>query len=151
RAHAVRDRLLALGLRKGDRVVLWSENQPEWGATSLGAALAGIVVVPLDWQTWQPEVWSIARFTRARALLVSDVTAKRLTPDRLAENDAADAPVLILDVNRGCAYVPGSPKAATVQPAAATVLPEDPASIIFTTGTASDPKGAVHSHRTFLS
>ena len=33
---------------------------------------------------------------------------------------------------------------------AEAVHPDDPASIIFTTGTAIDPKGAVHTHRTFL-
>src|SRR5262249_19001950 len=153
-AEAVRDRLRAIGLRKGDRGVLWWENQPEWGLASLGAALAGIVVVPLDWQTWQPEVWAIARYTGARALMVSDVCAKRLTADRLAEAEAADTPLMLLNVNRGCAPPAGGAAPAAVEASAASteevVGADDPASIIFTSGTASDPKGAVHTHRSFL-
>jgi long-chain acyl-CoA synthetase len=156
-AEAMRDRLQALGLRKGDRVVLWSENQPEWGVAALGAALLGVVIVPLDWQTWPPEAWAIARFTGARALLASDLCARRLTPEALAQNEAAAHPVQILDVNRGGAPLeladyPRSTRGTPVAPAAALlpVHPDDPSSIIFTSGTASDPKGAVHTHRSFL-
>jgi long-chain acyl-CoA synthetase len=39
---------LAAGLKKGDRVVLWAENRPEWMATWLAAAVSGLVVVPVD-------------------------------------------------------------------------------------------------------
>ena len=42
------------GLQKGDRVVLFSENKPEWGMAYLGAASVGVVVVPLDAQRGGP-------------------------------------------------------------------------------------------------
>jgi len=149
-AEAMRDHLTALGLRKGDRVALWSENQPEWGVAALGAALAGIVIVPLDWQTWPPEAWAIVRFTGARAILVSELCAKRLSPEALAENAASATPVHIVPVNRDAAAVDAATASATLPPATEPVNADDPASIIFTSGTASDPRGAVHTHRSFL-
>jgi long-chain acyl-CoA synthetase len=199
-AQRVARQFRRMGLHKGDRVVLYSENQPEWGIAWLGASIAGLVVVPLDAQTWQKEVWSVARFTEARALLASAACFKRLTPEGLLENERSPLPVKLLDVNRlGLPFmlhayprstqveeVPalpahddagdGSPSGLAVGGSEAMaalgikaaaklgggdatsaafepspVSPDDPASIIFTTGTASDPRGAVHTHRSFLS
>ena len=151
-AEAWHERLAALGLRKGDRVVLWSENQPEWGIAALGAALGGIVLVPIDWQTWPPEAWAIARFTGARALLVSELCAKKLTPQALADNAAAAAPLHILriDAPSDAAATPDRLRHGAAAMAIEPVSGDDPASIIFTSGTVSDPKGAVHTHRSFL-
>ena len=47
--------LLAAGLVKGDRVGLWAENRPEWIATWLGAAIAGLVIVPVDFLASEKE------------------------------------------------------------------------------------------------
>lgn len=159
RAREVGKRLLSYGLRKGDRVVLFSENQPEWGICYLGAASAGIVVVPLDAQSWHREVWSVARWTEAKALLVSENCLNRLPEPGLLENEALETPRLVLDVNRLCNPfdLPNLQRSTMTTGDAAptegdwpTVEPDDVASIIFTTGTAADPRGAVHTHRNFL-
>src|SRR5207237_7959355 len=36
------------GLRKGDAVVFWSENRPEWIVAFWACLLRGVVVVPID-------------------------------------------------------------------------------------------------------
>ena len=41
-------KLEALGISKGDRIMLWGENGAEWVAAFFGCALAGVVVVPMD-------------------------------------------------------------------------------------------------------
>lgn len=151
-AREIAARLRALGLRKGDRVVLWSENQPEWGMAYFAASRLGLVVVPLDAQTWHREVRSIARFTGARAVLASRACAARLP--RAGEGE------VLLDVNDRCRPFGGDDAPhllaadADVPEGAAgdgEVHADDPASIIFTTGTAVDPRGAIHTHRSFLS
>lgn len=158
-ARGIAERFQLLGLKKGDRVVLFCENRPEWGIAFLGAMLQGLVVVPLDSQTWHREVWSTAEFTKARALLVSQRTLQRLPEEGLASNEAAEQPCLLFDVGRLCLPVADhryprsacpdvSPSKRTYQPL--TINPDDPVSIIFTQSTASDPKGAVHTHRNFL-
>lgn len=158
-ARRVGDRFHRLGYRKGDRVVLWSENQPEWGVAYLGAAAIGLVVVPLDARTWHREVWSVARFTDARAILASRACFPRLTDEELADNERAERPVTLLDVDSECDPFAREEYPRGTDPAAAAEAAEEPeppgpddlASIIFTTGTAVDPKGAMHTHRNFLS
>ncbi len=141
------------GFCKGDRVVLCSENQPEWGIVYLAASAIGLVVTPLDAQTWQREVWSVARFVEARAILASESCFKKLTckPGEATETQ-------LLDINALCnAEEKGGSKSGVSKgddPAGdqerIKIGPNDPVSIIFTTSTAVDPKGAVHSHRNFL-
>ena len=101
-ARRVGDRFHRLGYAKGDRVVLWSENQPEWGVAYMGAAAIGLVVVPLDSRTWHREVWSVAGFTGARAILASRACFARLTDEELAGNERAEGPVALLDVDSEC-------------------------------------------------
>ncbi len=160
-ARTVGRQLQAEGLAKGDRVVLFAENQPDWGAAYLGAASRGVVVVPLDSQSWHREVWSVAHFTEARAILASERTIERLTPDSRARNEAGDAPIRLLNINRlaqpfdfpqfprSTGVVDRAPEPPDDRPV--RVEAGDPASIIFTTTTAADPKGAVHTHSSFLS
>ncbi len=161
RAGAVGRQLRIEGLAKGDRVVLFAENQPDWGVAYLGAASQGLVVVPLDSQSWHREVWSVARFTGARAILASSRTIERLPPESMARNEAGEVPVRLLNINELAQPfgVPQCPRSTgAVDPASppaaggpVTVDAQDPASIIFTTTTAADPKGAVHTHSSFLS
>jgi long-chain acyl-CoA synthetase len=47
-SRAFAARLHAAGLRKGDTVLFWSENRPEWIAALWGCLLQGIVAVPID-------------------------------------------------------------------------------------------------------
>ena len=151
-------RLRGHGLRKGDRVVLFSENLPEWGLAYLGAARNGLTVVPIDAQTWHREAWSIAAFTDAKAILASEKCFSRLTEERLVDNEVSEAPVLLLNVNEHCrAFVRSElPRSCPARESEQEkvdfpeVYPDDPASIIFTTGTMADPRGAVHTHRNFL-
>ena len=147
-----------MGLQKGDRVVLYSENTPEWGAAYLGATSIGLVVVPLDAQTWHKEVWAVVRFTQSRALLASEYCLARLAFEALKENEDRETPVTLLNVNQRCRpfALKEYPRSTQLSRQEATpkekieVQPDDLASIIFTNSTAVDPKGALHTHRNFI-
>ncbi len=86
------------GLEKGDRVLLFSENMPEWGVAYLGSALRGLVVVPVDSQSWHREVWALCKYTEAKAILASEKCFERLSADSRAENDNSPRPTLVLNV-----------------------------------------------------
>ncbi|MGH9338430.1 MAG: AMP-binding protein [Acidobacteriota bacterium] len=146
-------RLRRMGFQKGDRAVLYSENQPEWGVAYLALASIGVIVVPLDSQTWQREVWSVARFTEAKAILASEMSFKRFGAAELQANRASQEPLWLLNVNQQCAPFSGEEREISEykDTPPVEVLPDDLTSIIFTTGTSVDPKGALHTHRNFLS
>ncbi len=159
KAREVAGVLWSAGLRPGQHVVLFSENQPEWGISHFGAVMAGLVVVPVDSQTWTREIWSICRFTQAKAILASVKCMSRFTGEQLEQNESAGSPVLFFNVDAFC-----RPFSAKSHPVNSRLEldenslfelqqadPEDPVSVIFTTSTLDDPKGAVHSHRSFLS
>jgi long-chain acyl-CoA synthetase len=70
--------LRQLGVGPGDRVVVMSENRPEWGIAYFAILLAGATVVPLDRELSLAEVVNLARVSRAKALVLSRKVVERL-------------------------------------------------------------------------
>src|ERR1051325_9396197 len=54
---------------KGDRVLVWAENSPEWVAVFFGCLLRGAIVVPLDAQSAPDFVARVERQVTAKLLL----------------------------------------------------------------------------------
>jgi len=74
--------LLALGIEKGDRIVIWARHSTEWTLVELAAARAGAVLVILDGE-WSTDQLGVAlRQTNARLLAAG-------SSERLASLDAA--------------------------------------------------------------
>jgi long-chain acyl-CoA synthetase len=125
-----------LGLQRGDRVVIWAVNRPEWGLAFLGAIHAGIVLVPLDVRSAPDFAAKVALRTRAKAVLASRLTAE------LAEG--LDLPVILIE------SIPD--RAREVEPLpTAEVGPDDLVEVVFTSGTTGEPKGAMITHRNLVS
>lgn len=132
------------GLRKRNRVVLVSENQPEWCIAYLAASQIGCAVVPLDSQTPTKEVLAIAEFTTAKAILVSDsVLAKSKT-------QLTDANIPLQNINKFNEVTNADEEIPQDFPNV-EITPDTVASIIFTMGTTVDPKGAMLTHGGFIS
>ena len=138
------------GYRKDDKVILISENQPEWGITYLAAIQIGAIVVPIDPQTARVEVIALADFTEAKAILASDTLFKQLCSIS-DEREKLD----VLNLNQLCAPSGAEEDVSPNNEIPADfpnvkVQPEATASIIFTMGTTVDPRGAMLSHKGFL-
>lgn len=140
------------GLHPGDRVLLFSENKPEWGIACFAGMVAGAVLVPVDRRSSAQEVWRITRFTGSRAILCSESGYEILK--------AAEAPgheVLFWNIdNYGLSFdAPRqsvSPIALNEEPPPwAPVQPDAPAAIMFTRGMAAESHGVVLSHRNIVS
>ena len=142
------------GLRKDDRVVLVSENQPEWCIVYLAAVQIGIAVVPLDAQTPAHEILAIAEFTTAKSILASESVLEKSDAKTLSTTKT-----MLQNINRNCEIVEASDgaesEALTAEIPAdfpnVEVSPDTVASIIFTMGTTVEAKGAMLTHGGFIS
>jgi long-chain acyl-CoA synthetase len=148
--------LLKAGLKKGDRVALWAENRPEWMAVWMGTAIAGICIVPVDFLVSEQECLNIIKITRAKAFFYSE---KKKEFALSLKDKGIDLPVLVcLSPNDG-----GQPAAGVVEyrqfgtdaaeqtlPPPDSISPNDPASIIFTSGTTGFAKGVMLSHKNVI-
>jgi long-chain acyl-CoA synthetase len=144
--------LLAAGLRKGDRVVLWAENRPEWMAVWMGAAIAGLVIVPVDFLVSEKECLNIIKMTRALAFFYSG--RKQSFVDSFAAenlNLAVKVCVSKADGSGGAEDTPfysfGKGNEGQALPDAASLTGRDPVSIVFTSGTTGFAKGVTLCHR----
>src|SRR5688500_15661073 len=122
-------RLIAHGVRKGDKVMLWGENRPEWIACYWGIQLAGAIAVPIDFRSSREFAERIRGIVDAKvALAGDDVDAGTMEVWKLAGLDwDADGPVPPIPIDR-----------------------DDIAQIVFTSGATADPKGVVIRHRNIL-
>ncbi|MBN2243794.1 MAG: acyl--CoA ligase [Acidobacteria bacterium] len=69
------------GLGKGDAILLWAPNGPEWVAALLACSLTGVIAVPLDIKVKPDFVRYIAGETGAKAGIKSKFTS--MEPDIL--------------------------------------------------------------------
>ena len=65
-------RLEEAGIRRGDKVLLWGENRPEWIAVLWGCLLSGVVVVPLDYRASGELLVRVQQVAGARLLVSGD-------------------------------------------------------------------------------
>ncbi|HYB94813.1 MAG TPA: AMP-binding protein [Vicinamibacterales bacterium] len=128
-ARGFAGRLHAAGVAKGDKVVLWGENRPEWIACYWGIQLIGAIAVPIDYRSSPDFATRIRDIVAARVVLAGDdVDTGAITVWKLADLDwSADAPVPEVAIER-----------------------DDVAQIVFTSGATAEPKGVIIRHRNIL-
>ena len=73
--------LAANGVGKGDRVVLWGANRPEWVAAFFGAQMLGAIVVPLDVRSQEDLLLRIEQQTEPKHLLLGKEQLASLKAD----------------------------------------------------------------------
>jgi fatty-acyl-CoA synthase len=149
RACRLANALLGLGLGKGDRVCVLAYNCLEWLELYAATALAGVVVVPINFRLTGPEVRYIVENCEARALVVQDELIE------VIESVRAELPVSPANfIHFGAASCPAGyrsyedmlDKARDSRPTIA-VDGSDPWTLMYTSGTTGRPKGAVRNHR----
>lgn len=119
----------------GERVVLWGENSAEWIGVFFGCLLRGVIAVPLD-------ATGSVEFAEH---VIHDVSAQLIVGDRILL-DSLSTRVPKMRLSELTAQLPAKPLFAV----SAAVDEHTPFQIIFTSGTTSEPKGIVHTHRNVM-
>jgi acyl-CoA synthetase (AMP-forming)/AMP-acid ligase II len=129
--------LLALGVKKGERIAWFGKNSATYFTLFYGAARAGIVMVPVGWRLAEPEAAFIIDNAEARLLFLgegfeacTETLGKR--PGLLRCFTAAQAQAEVIKAPRG-SFEPSGADDAILQ--------------LYTSGTTGNPKGAVLSNR----
>ncbi len=135
-AYALRERF---GVSKGDRIGILAANTPEWVMAFWAAQRLGAIAVGYNAWWAAPEVDYGIAHTRPTVVIADE---KRAAPLRAR----TDTPVLTMerDVPALLAEFHG---AATES---VSVTEDDPAVILYTSGTTGRPKGVTHSHRNLI-
>jgi long-chain acyl-CoA synthetase len=147
RARRVACGLIAAGLKRGEHVVLLSENRVEWLYCDLAILAAGGVTVPV-YPSITPRVTGyIADDVKARMAIVSKA-------DLAAKLKARDYPNRIFmietDVVRWVGNQPSAELAHELDSRLAALDADRVATVVYTSGTTGDPKGVMLTHRHFV-
>ncbi len=174
RVDAMAAGLLALGLKPGERIGIWSPNNAEWVVTQFATAKAGLILVNINPAYRLSELDYALNKVACRALVTatafktSDYAGMLMTlcpelkscvPGHL---EAPKVPSLRLVIQIGARTIPGAlPFAEVADLATATSRAEvaalagrlqfdEPINIQFTSGTTGAPKGATLTHHNIL-
>lgn len=140
--------LLRAGVKPKDRVLLVSENRPEWAMSYFGILRAGATAVPVDPELSEAEVVNIARRAKATACLVSEEAAQSL-PGLFKALSSAELPTQVHSLAQAMGGDDTQPD--RIGPVRKMASADDVASLIFTSGTTGQPKGVMLTHRNFTS
>ena len=158
------------GVRKGDRVLLFMQNSPQFVIGYYGILRANAVVVPLNPMNLTQEVLRYAEDAQADTIIVSQELYSRIEPllgnsrltsvivaaysDYLKEAttlpvpDFIAAPRLELAAPRVTLWC--DVLASGLEPGPLTAGPDDLCVMPYTSGTTGQPKGCMHTHRSAM-
>jgi len=155
--------LASLGVKRGDRIALLSENRPEWAFSDLAILSLGAINVPIYPSLIPKQIEYILNDSEAKIIITSipDQTNKII---EITKNLPVLKHIIYMDTppsinqkmlsfsqvsEKGSKF--GAENSGYYDQATKEVKPVDPAGIIYTSGTTGNPKGAILTHNNILS
>lgn len=157
--------LVSMGIAKGDRVAIISENRPEWSLVDLAVLSLGAITVPIYTTQAVEQVRFILENSGARMLFISGRKIWKHAAEAIQTTEQLEK-LVFFDADG----VPdGGSRATTLaeveaagdsqarvdadafEASLAQIQPDDLATIIYTSGTTGEPKGVMLTHDNFVS
>ena len=132
--------LVARGIVKGDRVGIAMRNCPSWIVSYMGVIKAGGVATLLNGWWEELEMEHAIHLAEPKLIIADAPRAKRIAA-KCADTDIFSVPVE-LPVEQALAELLDSPDLALPE-----IAPEDDATLLFTSGSTGESKGALSTHR----
>lgn len=163
KVQAVAEQFAALGLGAGDRVAILCGNRPEWLYADLGIQLLGGMSAGVYETNPAEDVVYVVNHSHCRAILCEDQEQLDKVLERIEEMPQLEH-ILIVDprgtldyddtrllswddfLKAGLDLLTGSDPTARLS----RLDPEQPANVVYTSGTTGRPKGALITHRSAL-
>jgi long-chain acyl-CoA synthetase len=153
--------LLSIGVKKGDRIGLFSPNRYEWWVTDLAITSIGAVNVPIYATNSSEEAQyildnsgSTVCFIGTESHLDRILKAKRKLPkvkNMVIFDDPGKKKKGVITLEEAFKKGQGYKKKKDFDTKLKAIKPDDLATIIYTSGTTGDPKGVMLTHKNFIS
>ncbi len=155
--------LASLGVKKGDRVALLSENRIEWAFFDLAILSLGAINVPIYPSLIPKQIEYILNDSESKIIIASEPD-QTIKITKILKNLPVLKYIIYLDppsamnekmlsfqqvAEKGQEFENKHPD--YYDQATKEVKPDDPAGIIYTSGTTGNPKGVILTHNNFLS
>jgi long-chain acyl-CoA synthetase len=151
--------LMALGLKKGERVGLLSEGRNYWLISELSVLYCGAINVPLSVRLEASELKFRLEHSGAKMIIISAAQASKLA--EIIDQLTALEKVIILDgvaspgskeialkdvISKGVVFLANAENKKAFEQVWQNIQPDDVANISYTSGTTADPKGIMLTH-----
>ncbi|MFZ3217625.1 MAG: AMP-binding protein [Candidatus Acidiferrales bacterium] len=140
------------GLQSGTRAAIIMTNQSKWLISAYAIFFCGGVLVPLDYKLTPAEQLQLLAHSRAEFLVVEYHLWRGITQAERFANLAARV-VLVTEAPAGADLAGAKRWEDFHEPAEAAFVPrerQDPACIVYSSGTGGRPKGCVMTHDNYL-
>lgn len=157
KVNEVSHALIHLGIEKGDKIITLSGNRPEWNFADMGVLQTGAIHVPVFPTVSEEELHYILNETKAKYIFVSNKYLFNKAKHSLTGLETIPG-IFTFDTIENAEHFSGLLQTGRehanpelLESRKATVTPADIASIIYTSGSTSEPKGVVLNHRNHVS
>lgn len=150
--------MMSLGIKKGDRVCLISENRPEWVMFDLAILSIGAVTVPVYATSNLDQMTHIIEHSESNTVIVSTATLLKeiresaslsqvkqwICLDKTTTPSKSHSPLNVIEQS-------AKTDSFTFYQTVSRVMPQDLATIVYTSGTTGEPKGVMLTHDNLVS
>jgi len=150
--------LLALGFKKGDKIITITKNRPEWNFVDMGMSMIGVIHVPVFANLNKKEYQYVFKHSDAKMAIVPNEKFYNMLKTVANETDNIEriytfektdnAPFWEEIKELGKKNITKYSK--KVEEIKKSILPEDFASLIYTSGTTGQAKGVMLSHKNMV-